>query len=146
VPGDQAVAVQTPTAADPAGFEVLCSAEEACPLHADRLDDALAAGRPVALLFATPRYCVSATCGPAVATLDAIRRNGTWGDIAFIHCEVYADRDGTQLGAPIEAWGPPPSEPCLFTIGRDGRVADRLEGPQVPSLVRGMVEVLGRRV
>jgi hypothetical protein len=142
-PGERAVPAPTPTMTEARGFAVLCSQDPPCAMHADSVDAALAAHRPIALLFATPRYCVSATCAPAVATLDAVRRGGRWGDTAFVHCEVYADPDGTQLGAPVQAWGPPPSEPCLFTITRDGHVADRLEGPQVPSLVRTMVEQLG---
>jgi len=46
----------------------------------------------------------------------------------FIHQEVYVDNDVAKgLRPPLEAFGLS-TEPWLFTVDADGRVAARLEG------------------
>jgi hypothetical protein len=48
--------------------------------------------------------------------------------MAFIHQEVYRDNQVDKgLRAPLKAFHLE-TEPWLFTIGRDGRIAARLEG------------------
>lgn len=142
VPGDRVISIPTPTTANPQDYQVICTQEPPCAMHDVSLDAALAAGRPVAVLFATPLYCVSATCSPAVGALDVLRQSRGWGNMAFIHTEIYADA-GITLGAPVgpQGWNLP-VEPYLFTVNADGTILERLEGPQVPSLVTGMVERL----
>jgi len=83
--------------------------------------------RPVALLFATPALCESRVCGPVTDIAQQLKAD--YRDrVAFIHQEVYRDNDPRKgLRPPLEAFGLR-SEPWLFTIDRDGRVAARLEG------------------
>lgn len=141
-PGRLALAVATPTAADLLGYETLCTRTPACGMHEVSLDDALAARRPVVLLFSTPAYCQTAVCGPTVQVLDGVRTSGDWGDTAFIHCEIFQDQ-GETPGEPVREWELT-SEPWLFTIRGDGRVDDRADGPvltlasQVAGLVRAV--------
>jgi hypothetical protein len=137
VPGARATAVPTPTLADPMGVERLCTADPPCGMHDTALDAAVAAGRPVALLFATPAYCQTAVCAPAVETVDGVRTSRDWGDLAWVHVEIYRDA-GKTLSPPVQAWALP-TEPWLFTIGRDGTIADRLDGPMLPEVVTEMV-------
>jgi hypothetical protein len=129
VPGDAAVAVATPTVDDDFGWQRLCTDDPACGMHDVSLDAALDAGRPVVLLFATPAYCQTAVCGPAVATLERVRRSRDWGDSAFVHVEIYSDA-GETVTEPVEAWRLP-TEPWVFAIDAQGRVVDRLDGPMV---------------
>jgi hypothetical protein len=137
VPGDQAISTPTPTADNLLGAEELCTNEPDCGMHELSLDEALAQGRTIALMFATPAYCQTAVCGPAVATLDGVRRDGDWGDLAFIHCEIFSDA-GMTLLEPVRVWELP-TEPWLFLIGTDGRIRHRLDGPMIGSEIRDLL-------
>jgi hypothetical protein len=83
--------------------------------------------KPIVLLFATPRFCQSRVCGPVVdVTEQAKRRYGN--EAAFIHMEIYNDNDpGKGVRPQVRAFHLP-TEPWLFTIDRNGRIAARLEG------------------
>lgn len=140
VPGDPAIATATPTADDPMGFTELCTREPACGMHDVSLDDALAAGRPIMLIFATPAFCQTAVCGPAVENLETVRADGDWGDVAFIHVEIFSD-EGQTLAEPVAAWDLP-TEPWLFTIASDGTIVDRLDAIMVPDELRDMATSL----
>ncbi|MEX2621536.1 MAG: hypothetical protein WD250_15070 [Egibacteraceae bacterium] len=141
VPGQDATAVATPTVEDAMGMEELCTQQpDDCGMHEVSLEQALADGRPVALVFATPAYCQTAACGPAVADLDEIRQDGDWDDVAFIHVEIYEDA-GQTVAAPVEAWDLP-SEPWLFTIDRDGAIVDRLGSVLIPDEMQDMLTAL----
>lgn len=126
-PGAQAPAVATPTTADPMGMAQLCTQSPPCGMHEISLDQALREGRPVAITFATPAYCQTAVCGPSVAALEEVRSERDWGDIAFIHVEIYSD-EGVTVADPVREWELP-SEPWLFTIGGDGSIQGRADGP-----------------
>lgn len=126
-PGQPAVSTPTPTPARPLGMQRLCTRTPPCGMHTTSLDDALAIHRPVVLTFATPAYCTSTVCGPTVDTVEQVRTSTAWDDVAWIHCEIFTD-SGRHPAAPVRAWGLE-SEPWLFAIGRDGIVADRLDGP-----------------
>ncbi len=136
VAGDEAVSVKTPTVGQELGFVKICTQEPPCGMHEVSLDAALEAGRPVMLLFATPAYCQTAVCGPATSTVDEIRTGGDWGDTAFIHCEIYADQ-GQTVSRPVSRWKLP-TEPWLFSVGADGVIVERLDGPMLPSRVEAM--------
>jgi len=66
-------------------------------------------------------------CGPVVDIAEQLRRS--YGDrMAFIHQEVYNDNVVEKgLRPPLQTFHLR-TEPWLFTIDRDGRVAARLEG------------------
>ena len=139
VPGQQAIATPTPTLDNANGYTRICTQDPPCGMHEVSLDEALTTGgQPVAVLFATPAYCQTAVCGPAVATLDGIRGSRGWSGMRFIHCEIYTD-EGQTLGDPVQVWDLP-TEPWLFTIAGDGTILDRLDGPMVPSAVTAMLE------
>lgn len=130
IPGAEAVSVATPTTEDELGLVQLCTrSPEDCTMHDVSLDEAIAAGRPVMLMFATPAYCQTAVCGPGVDTLQEVAASRDWGDMAFIHAEIYAD-EGTTVAEHVRAWELP-SEPWLFSIDREGRIARRLDGPMI---------------
>ncbi len=132
-PGTLMPAVRTPSPGDNAGLEQVCTRSEgACPWHDMSLDQALSAGRPLAVLVATPAFCQTAVCGPVLDVL--LRAQPEVGDrIRFVHLEVYATRPtgpevtSTPLAPAVKAFGLA-SEPVLFTVGADGIVRDRIEG------------------
>jgi hypothetical protein len=95
-------------------------------MHEENFADVLGE-KPVVLLMATPALCQTRVCGPV--TDIAAQLQEEYGDRAvFIHQEVYEDNDVQKgLREPLREFGLT-TEPWLFTIGADGRVAARLEG------------------
>jgi hypothetical protein len=99
--------------------------------------DALAAHKPFILIFATPKFCTSAQCGP---TLDRFKPVATANpDVTFINVEPYQlhDVDG-QLQPVLDAnnnlqatdvtnqWGLL-AEPWIFAVDRNGIVRGSYE-------------------
>jgi hypothetical protein len=121
---------ETPTEDDPRGVEPICTDEPRCPLHATTLDQALAAGRPVALLVATPAYCQTGLCGPVLDLL--VDRAGSHPDVQFIHAEVWADAAAkggpmnAERAAIVDAVGLN-FEPSLFLADGRGQIVERLD-------------------
>lgn len=125
--GDPAPRIHTPTLAS-VGGDVAQIDTRVPPSRLHEVDFFDVVGRrPVALLFATPALCRSRVCGPVAD--EAVQLQTAYGDrVAFIHNEVYVDNDPNKgLRPQLRAFGLT-SEPWLFVIGADGRVAARLEG------------------
>jgi hypothetical protein len=95
-------------------------------LHKVNFKDVLGK-KPVALLFATPQLCQSRVCGPVVDI--ALQMKQKYGDrMDFIHEEVYKDNQVAKgLRPQLKAFHLE-SEPWLFTIDRNGKIAARLQG------------------
>jgi hypothetical protein len=125
-PGQPAPAVATPTLADAQGIDPICTSDPICPLHDVTLEAALAEGRPVALLVATPAFCQIAICGPVLDVLLSVVDDHP--DIRFLHAEPFVDPATDQSTATpiVEALGLH-FEPCLVLVGADGAVAERLD-------------------
>ena len=96
--------------------------------------EALDAGVPLVVGFATPAYCQTATCGPQMDVLKQMKDRYS-GRINVIHVEVYDNppeiRDaGIEVGrlTPVMAeWGLP-SEPWTFVVDGEGIVRAKYEG------------------
>jgi hypothetical protein len=126
--GDTAPPSRTPTLAT-ASLEELSTSREPDPeLYRDSVAAALADRAPFVLVFATPKYCTSRTCGPVVDVVDTVRREHAGSGIRFIHVEIYEDNDPTKgENRWVKEWKLP-SEPWVFVVGPDGKVRDRFEG------------------
>lgn len=133
-PGQPAVSVATPTFDDPRDVTQVCTREPPCPMHEVSLDRALAGGKPVVFVVATPAYCQSRICGPVVDEVLLVRQE--LGDrAAYLHAEVYRD-PARQVVAPVfEAWRMQ-SEPWTFVVDAAGTVRERFEGPVVAPEVK----------
>ena len=84
--------------------------------------------RPFVVVFATPKYCTSRTCGPVVDVVSAVRRRPTSAGLSFVHVEIYKDNDPAKgENRWVREWKLP-SEPWIFLVGADGRVRERFEG------------------
>ena len=84
--------------------------------------------RPFVVVFATPKYCTSRTCGPIVDVVSAVRRRPTSAGLDFAHVEIYKDNDPAKgENRWVREWKLP-SEPWIFLVGADGRVRERFEG------------------
>ena len=126
--GERPPAAETETTADAGGaLEKIDTRVPPAPsLHAESFNEVLGK-KPVALLFATPQLCESRVCGPVVdIELQMQKRYGD--EMEFIHQEVYEGNDPNKgLREPLREFNLQ-TEPWLFTVGRDGRIAARLEG------------------
>lgn len=128
--GDALPPFQTPTMADPAGVNPVCSrSPEPCQFHELTLAEALSNGKPTAMLIATPAWCQTDVCGSNLEWL--IELAASRSDINVIHAEVYADFDRDvstgQLPIPrapmLEEWDIA-FEPSLFIANADGTIID----------------------
>ncbi len=128
--GSKAIASQTPTIASAHGN--LAKLTTRTPPDTKLLDysvaGSLAAHKRFVLVFATPKFCQSRTCGPVVDVVDAVRKQFPGSGIRFIHVEVYKDNNpGLGYNKWVKQWHLP-SEPWIFLVGADGRLKARFEG------------------
>jgi hypothetical protein len=140
--GDQAISVNTPTAADVGGdlSQISTRRPPADALHQVDFADALGK-RPVVITFATPQLCQSRVCGPVVDIVEQVRA-GAPKDVAFVQQEIYAGNDPDKgVREQVARWHLP-SEPWTFVIDRSGRITDRFEGAFSPGeLQRAVAKV-----
>lgn len=133
LPGDQMPIVVTPTFADPAGVDRLCTRPDPCPFHEDSFDVLMTNGRPSALLVATPAFCSTAYCGPVVETM--IEAAPAVEGVDIVHAEVYANPDEVDGNIADPAIRLAPAvittrltfEPVLFLVSSDGVLVDRID-------------------
>lgn len=99
--------------------------------------------KAIVLLFATPQFCESRTCGPVVDIAAQVQRD--FGDKAeFIHMEIYNDNDPNKGVRPQVRAFHLPSEPWLFVIDRSGIIRTAIEGAfNVQELTRAVKGVTG---
>ena len=124
--GSPAIRSRTLTVGDVKDPSELCTAAPPCALHTLRLDEALANGKPTAVLFASPGYCTSQTCAPQLGVLLEVQpRHGD--AVNFIHVEIYKDPRNQVLADAVTEWGLP-SEPWIFFVDRAGIIVERFDG------------------
>jgi hypothetical protein len=126
--GARAPATDTPTLANATLDELTTSRVPDPELYRSSVADALQAKAPFVVVFATPKYCTSRTCGPVVDVVSTVRRDHPGSNIRFIHVEIYQDNDPTKgENRWVQEWKLP-SEPWVFVVGKDGVVRERFEG------------------
>ena len=140
-PGTPAPRVPSPTVADAMGVDPICTRNPPCPLHQQSLSDAIGAGKPVAVMFATPALCESRYCGPVLD--DLLTLVAQFQDrITFVHVEIYTSLSGGTTLPAVDAWGLP-GEPFLFGVDANGTVVSRLDGAfghdEQQQLLQGLV-------
>jgi hypothetical protein len=147
--GQPAIATKTLTVADVPDLAQISSGPNPDPaMYQISLDEALKNGKPTALLFATPAFCKTATCGPSLDVTQELQQQ--YGDeVNFIHAEVYKypfdqsvqlqeqairergsltpDERSAIYADAMTAWNLQ-SEPWMFLIDTRGNVAARYEG------------------
>ena len=146
-PGDLAPASDNPTLASgdvpPAAIDSRAT-EGSIPdpeLHQVSIANALAARRPVVIVFSTPEFCTSRMCGPVTDMVQQLADQ--FADSAtFVHVEIWRDFDSQQVNPVATEWlardGGDLREPWIFLVGADGRVAARWDNVTT----RGEIEPL----
>jgi thiol-disulfide isomerase/thioredoxin len=129
--GDQAPASQNRTAAD-TDLSLLNSGNETNPaLYQMTVAEAIASGKPSVVGFITPGLCQTEWCTPVLASVESV-----WSDVGeeqanFIHIEVYADFQELTVVPEMGEWRLN-SEPWVFVLDENGRVAAKFSGPVSP--------------
>ena len=126
--GEKAPPSDMPTLADAPAAELTTSRPPDTELLRSSVREALADKVPFVVVFATPRYCTSRTCGPTVEIVDEVRRRSADTDVRFIHVEVYEDNDPAKgVNRWMTEWGLP-TEPWIFVVDETGVITTRFEG------------------
>jgi hypothetical protein len=153
--GQQAPSTKTPTVAS-AGGNIGAISSDPSPdpaLYATSVDDDLAAHRPFVPIFATPKFCVSAQCGP---TLDRVKAYvADYPTVAFIHAEPYQLTLENGELQPVLSGNPPaltpssaaeawrlPVEPWVFVVDRSGTVRGSFELIFTDTEIRAVLEAV----
>lgn len=138
--GEQVPSVDTPTLADVGGDvkQVSSDTEPEPRFYDTSISDALAAGEPFVVVFATPAFCRTQTCGPTLETVKSVADD--FPELTFINVEPYKmmfangrlqpELDANGQLEPAEwttAWGLL-SEPYTFVVGAGGTLAAKFEG------------------
>ena len=154
--GQKAPASKTPTVAD-VGGDVSKISTDPTPdpaFYQTSVADALAAHKPFVLVFATPKFCQTKTCGPTLDKVKAVAAKHP--DVTFINVEPYVleEKDGQlqpvldanqqlQAAPATDEWGLL-SEPWIFVVDGDGIVRGSFEGVVgQDELERALAEVEG---
>ncbi len=138
--GDPAPATDNLTASTPAEIAQIATDTNPDPdFYKQTVAQALAAHEPFVLVFATPAFCQTATCGP---TLDIVKQVAAdYKDrLTFINVEPYVlttingqlqpELSPDNLPIPVDAvntWGLQ-TEPYTFVVDSDGKISAKFEG------------------
>ena len=138
--GEAAPASETKTLGEAVAVtEVTTSYEPDEELYRISVAEAVSSGKPTVVVFATPAFCTSPTCGPQVDTVSELRVEHP--DAAnYIHVELYdnpaeiqGDLNQAQLVPAADEWGFTQipgwtNESWVFVLDSDGIVRQRFEG------------------
>lgn len=141
--GDPAPSVRTRTAQEVADLSEITTDPDPDPRFYElSLDAALTSGQPTVVVFATPGFCESATCGPILDNAKQVAPD--FPQVNFVHVEIYenldaATRQDLQVVEAVEAWRLV-SEPWVFVVDSTGSIAARFEGAVDPDELRAALE------
>lgn len=122
------------TSSDVAALDELTTDPDPDPdLYTLTIAEAVDDPRPLVVVFATPAYCQTATCGPQVDVVKGLKTRNE-GKVNFIHIEVYdnpleiqGDLGRGRISPTFTEWNLP-SEPWTFIVDEDGVVRAKFEG------------------
>ena len=108
-------------------------------LYQVTVKEAIESPLPAVVVFASPAFCTTATCGPQVDTVSELRE-AYEGQAHFIHVEIYDNPDEIQgdlnkarISPVVDEWGLTSlphwfNESWTFVLDAEGRVQARFEG------------------
>jgi len=126
--GQPAPRTKNPTLKDVNGdrSKISSALDDDSILHQISIADAVTNGKPTVILFATPRFCTSRTCGPSHDVVMSLARN--YADrVNFVHVEVYKDFNTFERADAMREWNLQ-TEPWLFFVDKNGIIVDKYEG------------------
>jgi hypothetical protein len=138
--GQAAPRSRNKTLLDVADIQQLTTAWTPDPeLYLNTIERAVTSQAPALIVFASPAYCTSPTCGPEVETLQELKEQ--YRETAFfIHVEIYDNPDeiggnlsNGRITPVVDEWGISDvphweNESWAFITDRNGIVTARFEG------------------
>ena len=131
--GSPAPPSRNKTGRDVSSLDKLTTARPPDPeLYIMTIAEAISSGKPLVVVFGTPAFCETATCGPQVKVVEGIKDK--YKDrVNFIHVEIWdnphlilGDLSRARSVPAVEEWGIP-SEPWTFIVDSEGRIAAKFE-------------------
>lgn len=141
--GDEAPKSETRTVHDHPLEELTSDPDPAPAFYELSVAEAVSLG-PSVIVFATPAWCTSQTCGPMLDQVQAIAKD--FPMVYYVHVEVYENIDVTNreelvLVPAVEEWRLP-SEPWLYVTNDEGVVTAAFEGALSDSELRRALEAV----
>ncbi len=108
-------------------------------LYEVTIREAVESPLPAVVVFASPAFCTTATCGPQVDAVSELRESYA-GQAHFIHVEIYdnpdeiqGDLDRAEIAPTVDEWGLTAiphwfNESWTFVLDAEGRIQGRFEG------------------
>ncbi len=138
--GARAPASETPTGDDLDGVRRISTDPDPDPdFYRLSVEEAVASGMPSVVVFSTPAFCRTRTCGPALEVVKEVAGRFK-GRVNFVHVEPYrlrqadghlqpeVDANGQfRVVRAVEEWNLP-TEPYIFVIAPDATVSAKFEG------------------
>jgi hypothetical protein len=144
-PGEPAIKSDNLTRADVTNIKQIDSGDPPNDMHDVKIKDAIAAGRPLVIVFSTPAYCTSRFCGPVNEEVEALRDQYK-DHVDFVHIEVFLDFASRQLNPTMREWLVQPdssyAEPFVYVVDRNGIIYDRWEGPVARNIMEPSVKAV----
>lgn len=128
--GDPAPLTETPISSDGRSLSDISTDPSPDPKFYElSVADAVRSGKPSVIVFSTPAFCQTAICGPTIEIVKAVAAKHSGAQ--YVHVEPY-DILKAKAGQliPVDAmsdWNLQ-TEPWVFVVGSDGRVAASFEG------------------
>ena len=146
---------RTKTLSTTGDVQLLTTASTPDPdLYRVSIADAAKSDRPAVIVFATPAFCTSPTCGPQVETVSKLK-DAHPGQADFIHVEIYDNPEEIQgnlsrarLADAVEEWKLDRlpnwfNESWTFVLNSEGRIHQRFESyVTLEELEESLLEVL----
>lgn len=144
-PGQKAIPSDNLTKADVADIAEIDSGSPPNDMHDIKIKDAIAKGRPLVIVFATPAYCTSRFCGPVTEEVESLYED--YKDrVDFVHIEIWRNFEKRELNPTVKEWLVQPNggltEPWVYVVGKDGVIYDRWEGPVARNIMEASVRAV----
>ncbi|MFQ6019217.1 MAG: TlpA family protein disulfide reductase [Dehalococcoidia bacterium] len=144
--GDPAPPTRQLTLADAGIAEIDSAVTPRRHMHDTTVADAIAEDKPVVVTFASPAFCVTRICGPVMDTVIDPLHEKYGGEATFIHIEPYKLKElregiDRMFVKAMEEWSLR-TEPWVFVIDRQGKIAGKFEGIVALDEVEGVLRQL----
>ena len=121
------------------------------------IKEAVESPLPSVIVFASPAFCTTPTCGPQVDTVSELKEKHP-GQANFIHVEIYdnpaeiqGNLDRAEIFSVVDDWGLTSiedyfNESWTFILDANGRIRDRFEGfATLDEMETALLKVLPQR-
>ena len=139
--GEMAIPTENRTTPDHALQEISSDPEPEPSFYETTITQALSSGRPTVIMFATPAFCQTAVCAPAVDSLKTVHERYP-DELNYIQVEIFEDFQEGIVAESVSDWRLA-SEPWTYVVDGSGVITGRFGGPISPQeLLQAIEDVL----